>query len=427
MSPSCKKADDTNNQPDLTNNDACCNKLKNKLLALKLDSARHIDPLMFDVDAVGYSSRCSWSLRPKDNDNLINTDQSTTQDPHYHLRVNYSLNRAVQIQDSILDHIGQTPLVRVNNLTKLLGIKCELLVKCEYLNPGGSVKDRIALRMVEDAERDGKIAPHSGYTLIEPTSGNTGIGLAMVAAVRGYRCIIVMPEKMSAEKANVLKALGAEIVRTPTEAKYNADNSHISHSIQLCREIPKSIILNQYRACGNPLAHYDTTAEEILVACKNRLDILVAGAGTGGTISGLARKVKERVPTCCIVGADPVGSILAQPEELNQMSDNSSGFYEVEGIGYDFIPTVLDRNLIDKWIKTQDCESLMMSRQLIRHEGLLVGGSSGSAMVAALQAIEEAGIGQDETKRVVVVLPDGVRNYMTKFISDQWMQDRHFT
>lgn len=390
-----------------------------------MSSTSSRDPTMLDPDAVGWPSRCKWSL--------VGESRRDT-DPHHHSRTNYALNRAIHIQDSVVDWIGQTPLIRLTNLARMYDIKCELLAKCEFFNPGGSVKDRIALRMVEDAERDGKITPHSGYTLIEPTSGNTGIGLAMVAAVRGYRCIIVMPEKMSAEKENVLRALGAEIIRTPTEAKYNAGDSHISRAIELCREIPKSIILNQYRASGNPLAHYDNTAEEILITCKNRVDLLVAGAGTGGTLSGIARKVKERLPECQIIGVDPVGSILAQPEELNEVaaageSDEkgaASSFYEVEGIGYDFIPTVLDRELVDKWYKTVDSESLKMSRQLIKLEGLLVGGSSGSAMSAALRAIEDYGYAQDETKRVVVVLPDGVRNYMSKFISDQWMRDRNF-
>lgn len=208
------------------------------------------------------------------------------------------------------------------------------MAKCEYFNPGGSIKDRIALRMVDDAEREARLIPNAGYTIIEPTSGNTGIGLAMVAAVRGYRCIIVMPEKMSREKENILKVLGAEIVRTPTEAKYNDRDSHISKAIELCKEIPNSVILNQYRAAGNPLAHYDTTAEEILGACAGRLDAVVAGAGTGGTISGLARKMRERSPGTKIIAADPVGSILAQPEHLNETNkDQEAPFYEVEGIG----------------------------------------------------------------------------------------------
>ena len=418
MSPSCKTVG--NEHKDCCQAGQPCEKLRQKLLATKLTPSASDEAKMLNADAVSYPSRCEWSLESH------GRPSNDSGDPHYHARVNYAMNRTIQIQDSILDFVGQTPIVRLNNLTKKLGIECEVLVKCEYLNPGGSVKDRIALRMVEDAERDGKIAPHDGYTLIEPTSGNTGIGLAMVAAVRGYRCIIVMPEKMSMEKENVLRALGAEIVRTPTAAKYNAPDSHIARSIELCRQIPKSIILNQYRASGNPMAHYDTTAEEVLVTCHNRLDMLVAGAGTGGTLSGLARKIKERLPACQLIGVDPVGSILAQPEQLNLLSEKDSGFYEVEGIGYDFIPTVLDRQLVDKWIKTDDTESLRMARKLIKHEGLLVGGSSGSAMAAAMRAIEQAGFAHDPTKRVLVILPDGVRNYMTKFISDKWMEERSF-
>lgn len=384
----------------------------------------HEDTTSLDPNSVAWPSRCKWSL------NLAARHQQDDY-PHHHAKVDFSLNRAAQIQQSILESVGQTPLVRINNLTKSNEIKCQLLAKCEFLNPGGSVKDRIALRMVDDAERDGRLVPHSGYTIIEPTSGNTGIGLAMVSAVRGYRCIIVMPQKMSLEKENVLKALGAEIVRTPTEAQYNDKDSHIFKSIELCKAIPKSVILNQYRATGNPLAHYDTTAEEILAACQNKLDMVVVGAGTGGTISGLARKIKERLPDCKVVGVDPVGSILAQPDELNVQTPDEpdkppSTFYEVEGIGYDFIPTVLDRKLVDKWYKTTDGDSLRMSRELIKREGLLVGGSSGSAMSAAIKAIRDFDFHDNPTKRVVVVLPDGVRNYMSKFLSDDWMRQRNF-
>lgn len=394
------------------------NKIKGENASLLSCSTRQSEDPMFEPDAVGWPSKCKWSLKPND-------QQEDDNYPHHHVKSNYALNRAIQIQDSILDVVGQTPMVRLNNLAKLYGIKCELLVKCEYFNPGGSVKDRIALRMVEDAEREGRLIPHSGYTIIEPTSGNTGIGLAMVAAVRGYKCIIVMPKKMSSEKENILRALGAEIVRTPTEARYNDPDSHISKSIELCKEIPNSIVLNQYRASGNPLAHYDSTAEEILITCGNRIDAVVAGAGTGGTISGLARKIKERLPHCKMVGVDPVGSILALPENLN-ITNKSDSFYEVEGIGYDFIPTVLDRHLIDKWYKTVDSDSLKFSRELIRHEGLLIGGSSGSAIDGALKAIDDFNFKDDPTKRVVVLLPDGVRNYMTKFLNDDWMKERNF-
>lgn len=377
------------------------------------------DSEALDPNAVSWPSRCTWSSE---------ADPSTN--PHQHVKTDYSVNRAVQIQDSILDLIGQTPMVTLRNFAKAHGIKCHLIAKCEFLNPGGSVKDRIALRMVDDAEREGRLVPHAGYTLIEPTSGNTGIGLALAAAVRGYRCIIVMPQKMSAEKENILKALGAEIVRTPTEASFNDQDSHISKSIELHKSIPKSIILNQYRATGNPIAHYDCTAEEILVTCNNQVDAVVAGAGTGGTISGIGRKIKECAPNCKIIGADPVGSILAdKPILSDSKSDNGTektGVYQVEGIGYDFIPTVLDKAVIDRWYKTVDSESFKISRELIRLEGLLCGGSSGSAMSGALRAIEDLGFKEDPTKRVVVLLPDGVRNYMTKFVSDDWMKQHDF-
>lgn len=378
---------------------------------------------MLDPNAVGWPSKCKWSL--KNSNNQSSSGLANNEDPHHHVENKFSTNQTTKIHDSILDCVGQTPLVRLKNLAKSHDIKCDLLAKCEYLSPGGSVKDRIALRMVDDAEREGRLVPHSGYTIIEPTSGNTGIGLAMVAAVRGYRCVIVMPKKMSSEKENVLRALGAEIVRTRTEANYNDPDSHISKAIDICKETPKSIILNQYRASGNPMAHYDNTAEEILVACEGKLDAVVSGAGTGGTISGVARKIKERLPNCKVVGIDPVGSILALPEDLNIAKDGGS-FYEVEGIGYDFIPTVLDRQLIDKWFKTKDADSLKMARELIRLEGLLVGGSSGSAIHGALRAIDELGFKDDPSRRVVVILPDGVRNYMTKFINDNWMQERNF-
>lgn len=371
------------------------------------------DPMLI-ADAVGWPSRCKWAP----------ASESKSTDPHHHVEQDLSINRCARVQDSILDSIGQTPLVRLTRFAEAFGIKCELLAKCEFMNPGGSVKDRIALRMIDDAEREGRLKPNSGYTIIEPTSGNTGIGLAVVAAVRGYRCIIVMPNKMSSEKADTLAALGAEIVRTRTEADYNDPDSHISKSIELCQSIPNSVILNQYRASGNPMAHYDGTAEEILVACGNRLDAIVGGAGTGGTITGIARKIKERVPSCTVVGVDPVGSILALPEELNK-TESGSTFYEVEGIGYDFIPTVLDRHLIDKWYKTNDKESLPLARKLIQTEGLLVGGSTGSALCGALKAIEDLKLKDDPSKRVVVILPDGIRNYMTKFVSDKWMAERN--
>ena len=314
--------------------------------------------------------------------------------------------------DSILDTIGNTPLVRLRQVGKETG--CEFLGKCEFLNAGGSVKDRIGKRMVEEAERSGRIRP--GDTLIEPTSGNTGIGMALAAAVKGYRMIITMPEKMSREKQVVLEALGAEIIRTPTEAAWDSPESHIGVARQLQRILPNAHILDQYSNPDNPDAHEEDTAGEILEQTDGgKFDFLVAGAGTGGTITGIARRFRRDAPHVRIVGADPVGSILA--------GDGPIGSYKVEGIGYDFIPDVLDRSLVHEWVKTEDREAFLTARKLIRKEGLLCGGSSGTAVWAALQVARRVGPG----KRFVVILPDSVRNYMTKFMDDQWMRENGFT
>ncbi|HEY8549003.1 MAG TPA: cystathionine beta-synthase [Vicinamibacterales bacterium] len=312
--------------------------------------------------------------------------------------------------NSILEVIGRTPLVRLNRVGAHL--PCTLWAKCEFLNPGGSLKDRIGWAMVEAAEREGRIRP--GDTLIEPTSGNTGIGIALAGAVRGYRVIITMPEKMSREKQVTLEALGAEIIRTPTEAAYDSPESHISVARRLQSELPNAHILDQYTNPNNPRIHEETTGQELLDDLDGKVDMVVMGAGTGGSITGVARRVKRANPNCIIVGADPVGSILGGGSEV--------GTYKVEGIGYDFIPEVLDRSLVDEWIKTTDQASFLLARRLIREEGLLVGGSSGAAMYAALQAAQRLSAGQN----CVVVLPDGIRNYMTKFVDDKWMRDNGF-
>mgnify|MGYP001169605952 FL=1 len=314
------------------------------------------------------------------------------------------------IHDTILTTIGNTPVVRMNSIGD--DLSCDLFSKCEFFNPGGSIKDRIGWKMVEDAERSGRIKP--GDTLIEPTSGNTGQGIALAAAVKGYKCIITMPEKMSQEKQIALEALGAEIVRTPTEAAFDDPESHIGVAKKLHNEIPDSHILDQYENPSNPNAHYENTAKEILDDFGTEIHMVVMGVGTGGTITGVAKRLKEEIPDIIIIGADPKGSILGGGKKVEP--------YLVEGIGYDFFPDVLNNDLVDEYIKTEDEESFLMARRLIKEEGLLCGGSSGSAMVAALEAAKKL----NEQQKCLVILPDGIRNYMTKFPNDDWMKENGF-
>ncbi|HAU1575114.1 TPA: pyridoxal-phosphate dependent enzyme [Legionella pneumophila] len=314
------------------------------------------------------------------------------------------------IYPNILATIGHTPVVKINRLGKEL--ECELYAKCEFFNPGGSVKDRIGYEMVVKAEKEGRIKP--GDTLIEPTSGNTGIGIALAGAVLGYKVIITMPEKMSQEKQSVLERLGATIYRTPTEAAYDAPDSHISLAKKLQAEIPNSHILDQYANPNNPNAHYFGTAQEIIDDFGKDLHMVVAGVGTGGTITGIAKRLKEFNPAIKIIGADPEGSILGGGTEVKS--------YHVEGIGYDFFPDVLDNTLIDAYIKTNDADSFSTARRLIKEEGLLIGGSSGAAMWAALQAAKSLRKGQ----KCLVILPDSIRNYMSKFANDEWMKEMGF-
>ena len=314
------------------------------------------------------------------------------------------------IHKNILTTIGNTPVVKLNNIGSNLA--CDLYAKCEFFNPGGSIKDRIGWRMVEEAEAKGEIKP--GDTLIEPTSGNTGQGIALAAAVKGYRCIITMPEKMSQEKQIALEALGAEIVRTPTEAAFDDPESHIGIAKKLQSEIKNSHILDQYGNQSNPDAHYYGTAQEILDEFGTDLHMVVMGVGTGGTITGVAKRLKEEIPDIIIVGADPVGSILGGGNEVEP--------YLVEGIGYDFFPDVLDNSLVDQYVKTKDEESFILARRLIKEEGLLCGGSCGSAMAAALKSAEKL----DPSNKCLIILPDGIRNYMTKFPNDDWMKSKGF-
>jgi cystathionine beta-synthase/cysteine synthase A len=314
------------------------------------------------------------------------------------------------IYPNILATIGRTPVVKINKVGSNLA--CDLYAKCEFFNPGGSVKDRIGYEMVKNAELSGRIKP--GDTLIEPTSGNTGIGIALAGAVMGYKVIICMPNKMSHEKQAVLERLGATIYRTRSEAAWNDPDSHISLAKQLQKKIPHSHLLDQYANPDNPNAHYNGTAQEIIDDFGQDLHMIVAGVGTGGTITGIARRLKEYNPSIKVIGVDPIGSILGGGDEIKP--------YHVEGIGYDFFPDVLDNSLIDAYIKTNDADSFRTARQLISDEGLLVGGSSGAAMWGALKAARGLKSGQ----KCLVILPDSIRNYMSKYASDQWMRENGF-
>lgn len=312
--------------------------------------------------------------------------------------------------ESVLDLIGNTPLVKLHKIVS--GFECNVWAKCEFFNPGGSVKDRIAKSMIEEAEKCGKIKP--GDTLIEPTSGNTGIGLALVSALKGYKVIITMPEKMSLEKEVVLRCLGADIIRTPTEEPSESPNSHIGVAKTISASQPSTHILDQYSNEANPLVHYTKTAEEILQDLDGQIDMFVASPGTGGTLTGVARKLKEVNPNCIIVGADPIGSILGGGNEIKP--------YLVEGIGYDFFPHVFDNSVVDYWVKVSDRDSFLTARKIIRLEGLLVGGSCGANMYAALKHLSKL----KKNQNCVVMFPDGIRNYLSKFATDDWMLKHGF-
>ncbi len=313
------------------------------------------------------------------------------------------------IYNDILETIGSTPVVKLNSIGK--DLECNLYAKIEMVNPGGSVKDRTAFRMIDHAEKEGRIKP--GDTLIEATSGNTGIGLALASAVRGYKLIICMPEKMSMEKELTINALGAKIIRTPTEASHDDPKSNFGVAKKLNKEIPNSHILDQWTNCCNPDAHYFDTAQEILNDFGTNLHMVVMGVGTGGTATGVGKRLKEEIEGIKIIGADPYGSILGGEDEYNGQP------YKVEGIGYDFIPKTCEHEYIDDFVKVNDKEAFNTARALIREEGLLIGGSCGSAMFAALKAAKSLKKGQN----CLVILPDSIRNYMRKFLSDDWMKE----
>ena len=315
-------------------------------------------------------------------------------------------DRLMEIHDSLLDLVGDTPLVRLRNLGRGLG--CSLVAKLEMLNPGGSVKDRVGIRMIEAAERDGRLRP--GGTIVEPTSGNTGVGLAIAAAIKGYRCIFTMPDKISPEKIDLLRAYGAEVLIAPTAVAPDSPESYYRVADRLTEEIPGAFQPNQYWNPENPRTHLETTGPEIWKQTGGRITHFVTGVGTGGTVSGTGRYLKSQNPEIVIVGADPEGSLYTGSEAHP---------YLTEGIGEDFIPGTFDADVVDRWVTVSDARAFAMTRRIVREEGLLVGGSGGTALVAALEVAGELG-GDD---LVVVLLPDSGRGYVSKIFNDEWMAD----
>jgi cystathionine beta-synthase len=312
--------------------------------------------------------------------------------------------------ENVIEALGNTPLVRLNSVTK--GSRTPVYAKLEMLNPGGSVKDRIGIRMIQEAEERGWLRP--GGTIVEPTSGNTGVGLAMAAAVRGYKCIFVMPDKVSNEKVQLLRAYGAEVVTTPTSVERDDPKSYYSVADRLTREIPNSFSPNQYFNQMNPQAHYDATGPEIWNQTDGRITHFVAGVGTGGTVTGIGRYLKEQSPGVSVVGADPEGSIYTT-DKIHQ--------YLVEGVGEDFWPGTFDRTVVDEWVQVDDTQAFEMARRVTREEGILVGGSGGMAVHAAVEVARRI---DDPEAMLVVLLPDSGRGYLSKIYNDDWMREHGF-
>lgn len=329
-----------------------------------------------------------------------------------------SSGNGAEIYENILETIGDTPLVRLNSVAA--GLECTVLAKIEAFNPGGSVKDRIGWKIVEDAERRGLLKP--GGTIVEATSGNTGVGLAIAAAIKGFRCVFVMPDKMSQEKIMLLRAYGARVVVTPTAVAPDDPRSYYSVAERIVEETPNAYLANQYHNPVNPNTHYESTGPEIWRQTAGHITHFVAGVGTGGTISGTGRYLKEMNPAVQIVGVDPLGSVLYELHRSGEMTSAES--YKVEGIGEDFLPTTTDLGIIDTMVQVTDRESFLMSRRLVREEGIFVGGSCGSAVAGALKYAEKQQLGPQAT--LVVVLPDSGYRYLSKVYDDDWMRENGF-
>ena len=318
--------------------------------------------------------------------------------------------------DSVLDTIGWTPLIRLSRITR--GIRTPVFVKAEFFNPGGSVKDRIGLPIIEQAERDGSLK--AGGTIVEATSGNTGIGLAIAAALRGYKCIFTMPDKMSQEKVRLLKAFGAEVIVTPTAVPPDHPDHYLQTARRIAEETPNAIFANQFYNDANPDAHYATTGPELWTQTDGRITHFVYAAGTGGTITGVGRYLKERNKNVRVIAGDPVGSILAEMWRTQGKAKVEGVPYKIEGIGQDKIPGTLDMNLVDDFVTVMDKESFAMARRLTREEGLFVGGSSGLIVHVAIQLAKSL---DDPEALIVAILPDTGERYLSKLYSDEWMRE----
>ncbi len=328
-------------------------------------------------------------------------------------------SESLRVYDNVLDAIGKTPLIRLNRLSR--GLPSPLYAKIEAFNPGGSVKDRIALNMIEEAEDSGRLKP--GGTVVEATSGNTGVGLAIVCAIKGYKAVFVMPDKMSQEKIQLLRAYGAKVVITPTAVAPEDPRSYYNVAKRIVAETNNAILANQYHNPENPRSHYQTTGPEIWEQTRGRVTDVVIGMGTGGTITGVGHYLKEQNPDVRIIGVDPTGSILLETWEAGRVPEDAEPTtYKVEGIGEDFLPSTLDLSTIDEVLRVSDKESFLWTRRLVKDEGIFCGGSSGSALAAAARYAHKAG----PNRTIVVILPDSGSRYLSKVFDDKWMRENGF-